>query len=121
MKKRIAIAREPKVQVTTAVAAAGSVAGGAVGGGAGVLVGAAVGVVPALFTFGLSIPITAAIGGSVGLVAGSGVGAVSGGAVGFAGYSYRNELKQSKDKARDFVAVKVKDIKERLSSTGGTA
>merc|ERR1719453_2785004 len=81
MEKPIAIAREPKVQVTTAGAAAGTVAGGAMGGGAGVLVGAAVGVVPAIFTFGLSIPITAVIGGSVGLVAGSGVGAVGGGAV----------------------------------------
>jgi hypothetical protein len=121
MEKPIAIAREPKVQVTTAGAAAGTVAGGAMGGGAGVLVGAAVGVVPAIFTFGLSIPITAVIGGSVGLVAGSGVGAVSGGAVGFAGYSYRKELKESKDKAREFVSVKVKDIKGRLSSTGGTA
>merc|ERR1711870_88262 len=39
------------------------------------------GLIPAVFTFRLSIPVGAAIGGSTGLVAGS----VAGGAVGFVG------------------------------------
>merc|ERR1712060_585424 len=47
----------------------------------GTIVGAAFGLIPAVFTFGLSIPIGAAIGGSTGLVAGT----VAGGAVGFVG------------------------------------
>jgi len=117
----IAFASERKVQVTTAGAAAGTVAGGAVGGSAGVLVGAAVGVIPALFTFGLSIPVCAAVGGGVGVCTGSSVGAVGGGAVGFAGYTYRKQLCASKD----FVNSKVKEVnskvKEFVSGTGGTA
>jgi hypothetical protein len=119
--KPIAIARDPKVQVTTAGAAAGTVAGGVMGGSTGVLAGAAVGLVPALFTFGLSIPVGAAIGGGIGLFAGSGVGAVGGGAAGFAGYKYRKELKESKEKTRDYLGKQVKGLKDRLSSTGGTA
>mmetsp|Transcript_124836 Transcript_124836/g.195606 ORF Transcript_124836/g.195606 Transcript_124836/m.195606 type:complete len:359 (-) Transcript_124836:209-1285(-) len=121
MEKPIAFVRAPKVQVTTAGAAVGTVAGGAVGGGTGVLVGAAAGFVPAIFTFGLSIPVGAAIGGGVGLFAGSSVGAVGGGAAGFAGYTYRKQLQASKEKTCEFVNNKVKDWKERLSSTGGTA
>jgi len=120
-KKPIAFAREPKVQMTTVGAAAGTVAGGVMGGGTGVLVGGAVGLVPALFTFGLSIPVTAAIGGGVGLFAGSSVGAVGGGAACFAGYTYRKVLRESKDKTCGYVNMKVRDLKDRLSSTGGTA
>lgn len=120
-KKPVAFAREPKVQMTTVGATAGTVAGGVMGGGAGVVVGGAVGLVPALFTFGLSIPVTAAIGGSIGLFAGSSVGAVGGGAAGFAGYTYRKEFRESKEKTCDYVNMKVKDLKDRLSSTGGTA
>jgi hypothetical protein len=121
-KKPIAFAREPKVQMTTVEAAAGTVAGGVMGGSAGVLAGAAVGLVPALFTFGLSIPVGAAIGGSVGLFTGGSVGAVGGGAAGFAGYTYRKELKESKEKTCDYVNKQVKGLKDRLSSgTGGTA
>jgi len=139
MEKPIALAREPKVQMTTAGVAAGTVAGGTVGGGGGVLIGAAVGVVPALFTFGLSIPVGAAIGGGIGLVTGGSVGAVGGGAVGFAGYTYKKEIGESKDKVSDylntkakelgeskekacgFLSTKVKNLKDRMSSTGGTA
>merc|ERR1719387_2858406 len=59
--------------------------------------GAAVGVVPAIFTFGLSIPVCAVIGGGAGLAAGtavgSGAGAVGGAAV-YSGYHHREELKR---------------------------
>lgn len=57
---------------------AGGGATGLVGGGA---IGAALGLVPAAFTFGLSIPVGAAIGSSIGAVAGSTVA----GAAGFLG------------------------------------
>jgi len=60
-------------------------------------VGAAVGVVPAIFTFGLSIPIGAFIGGAFGLCAGivigGSAGLVSGGAVGYCGYRHRDDIK----------------------------
>jgi len=55
------------VQATAAGVCGGAVALGATGGAtgltAGVVVGAALGVVPAIFTFGLSIPLGAVIGG----------------------------------------------------------
>jgi len=85
-------------------AAAGSVSGGAVGlfGGAGL--GAAIGVVPAIFTFGLSIPIGAAIGGGAGLcvgaAAGGTVGLASGGAVSY-GVQNRKEIAGAIGNAKD--------------------
>lgn len=80
-----------KLRVTAASAAVGAVATGTAGGiGGGVIgsaAGAAIGVVPAFFTFGLSIPVFAAIGGSIGgcagTVVGGSVGAVGGGAAGY--------------------------------------
>merc|ERR1711957_1013338 len=78
-------ANDKRVQATAAGILSGSAAlgasGGATGLATGTIVGAAIGVIPALFTFGLSIPIGAAIGGSTGLVAGT----VAGGAMGFVG------------------------------------
>lgn len=121
MEKPVALVHEPKVQVTTAGLAVGTIAGGAVGGGTGLLVGAAAGCVPALFTFGLSIPVSAAVGGGVGLLAGSSVGAVGGGLAGFAGYTYRKQLKASKETTCEFVGGQVKSWRKRLSSTGGTS
>lgn len=91
----------PKIQVTAASAATGAVlvgAGGAtVGVVSGSVVGAAVGFVPALFTFGLSIPICAFAGASVGLVSGAAVGSsagfVGGGAVGYGVYTNKNGIR----------------------------
>lgn len=90
----------PKFQVTAASAAGGAAVAGAGGGAAGFVaggaIGAAVGVLPALFTFGLSIPIGAAIGGGAGLCVGSATGAtagaVGGGATGYNVHTYRNEI-----------------------------
>ncbi|CAJ1385509.1 unnamed protein product [Effrenium voratum] len=47
--------------------------GGGIGAVLGTATGAAVGVIPAIFTFGLSIPICAAVGGGTGLCAGTAV------------------------------------------------
>eukprot|EP00427_Karlodinium_veneficum_P024157 CAMPEP_0169100302 /NCGR_PEP_ID=MMETSP1015-20121227/21013_1 /TAXON_ID=342587 /ORGANISM="Karlodinium micrum, Strain CCMP2283" /LENGTH=469 /DNA_ID=CAMNT_0009161231 /DNA_START=53 /DNA_END=1462 /DNA_ORIENTATION=+ len=121
MEKPVALVHEPKVQVTTAGLALGTIAGGAVGGGTGVLVGAAAGFVPAIFTFGLSIPVSAAVVGGVGLFAGSSVGAVGGGLAGFAGYTYRKQLKASKETTCEFVGGRIKSWSKRLSSSGGTS
>lgn len=59
-----------------------TVTSAAEGGGMGLMsgsaLGAAIGVVPAIFTFGLSIPIGAAIGGGAGLAVGTTIGGVAG-------------------------------------------
>ena len=49
---------------------------------------------PALFTFGLSIPVGASIGLMAGATTGGSAGAVGGGAIGFAGFTYREEIKR---------------------------
>ena len=51
----------------------GTKIGGGIGTVIGATIGAALGVIPALFTFGLSIPVFAAVGGGTGLVMGSAV------------------------------------------------
>mmetsp|Transcript_69206 Transcript_69206/g.202652 ORF Transcript_69206/g.202652 Transcript_69206/m.202652 type:complete len:258 (+) Transcript_69206:66-839(+) len=134
------LARKPAVRVTAVCAATGMVAGGVVGAGNGIVVGgaagAAVGSIPALLTLGLSIPIGAMIGSGVGLCAGSviggSVGAVGGGAVGYSGYSYRQEIGETKQKvwtsvvkSADDVVARARNSKEYVlalvSGTGGTA
>merc|ERR1711971_1479405 len=105
-------------------------------GTTGALVGGAVGIVPALFTFGLSIPIGAMIGGGAGLcvgaVGGSSAGAVTGGAVGYGAYSKRAEIGNAKTQAEkkadeliQFVKVKGRDggsfVQRKIrGTTGGT-
>lgn len=86
----VEVVRDPEAQVTTASAASGAIALGTTGGAAGMISGAAMGALaglgPAIFTFGLSIPIGMAIGGGSGLCVGTAVGGavglVGGGAVG---------------------------------------
>merc|ERR1712190_411248 len=95
----VKLAKEPQAQVTAASAAASGTVlgatGGAVGLAAGGLVGGAIGVPAAIFTFGLSIPIGAAIGGGTGLcvgtAAGGAVGFVSGGAASY-GVQHRKDI-----------------------------
>merc|ERR1711953_528942 len=97
--------------------------------GAGV--GAAVGVVPAIFTFGLSIPVGAFMGGAFGLCAGTVVGGssglVGGGAVGYYGYERRHEIKGAAKGVSDKANACATAVKERalgaisfVSGTGGT-
>lgn len=98
--KGLQIARDPKVQVTVASAAGGAAVVGVGGAGAGLLaggaMGAAVGVLPAFFTFGLSIPVGAAIGGGcgsvIGGVTGASTGFVGGATVGYGSYTKRAEI-----------------------------
>jgi len=89
-----------KYQVTLASAVGGAATIGASGGATGVIAGGiagvACGIPPALFTFGLSIPLGAMVGSGAGLVIGTSVGGiaglVSGGAVGFTGYTKRDAI-----------------------------
>jgi len=99
----VAAAKNRRVQVTAGSAAAGTAVcaplGGIAGGFAGGFAGGVVGLVPAIFTFGLSIPVCAAIGAGMGLcggaVAGGSAGAVGGGSIGYGSYTYRKEIKDS--------------------------
>jgi len=123
---------DPKVQVTVAAAAGGAVNLGAGGGAAGLAgggaIGAACGVVPAIFTFGLSIPIGAAIGAGTGLVVGTVVGGtaglVGGGATGYGAYTKRKEIRSGAEgalsKAMDcseYIQAKATSSKEFVKQT----
>merc|ERR1719512_494222 len=95
------MASDRRVQVTAASAVGGGAVVGAGGAGAGLLTGGALGVavgtLPALFTFGLSIPLGAVIGAGCGAAAGGAVcgtaGLTGAGAIGFGAYTNRAEIK----------------------------
>jgi len=98
--KTLKVVKNKEVQGTAASATGGAVALGAGGAAAGIAtggtVGAAVGLLPALFTFGLSIPVFAVVGGGCGLVAGSTLGGATGavaGAGGYQAYTRREAIK----------------------------
>mmetsp|Transcript_174156 Transcript_174156/g.423675 ORF Transcript_174156/g.423675 Transcript_174156/m.423675 type:complete len:323 (-) Transcript_174156:289-1257(-) len=112
------VAADEKFQVSVASAASGAAALGASAGAAGLTaggaLGAAAGLVPALFTFGLSIPIGAAIGGGAGLVVGTAVGgtvgAVGGGAAGYGAYSKKEEIGE----CAEYVKARAAETKELI-------
>merc|ERR1712048_144796 len=124
---------EPSFQVTAASAVGGSMVLGTAGLATGATVGAAVGLVPAIFTFGLSIPVGAALGGSIGATTGGTVGFGTGGALGYGIYTKRAEIKGAAGSVKDFVKDKAQEassaatsavntVKTKLSgSTGSTA
>lgn len=123
--KTIVFVRDPHFQMCTITTASGAITLGSIGGAfglaSGVAVGSAAGVVPALLTFGLSIPAGAVVGGSVGLCTGTLVGGTSGGIGGFATYKYRVQIKDG------FISVQVKAkdtfncTKEKASAVLSTA
>jgi len=88
--KTMKVVKNKEVQGTAASATGGAVALGAGGAATGVVaggtLGAAAGLLPALFTFGLSIPVFAVVGGGCGLVAGSTLGGATGAVAGAGGY-----------------------------------
>merc|ERR1719291_395002 len=98
--RSVEAARNPKVQATVGSAAGGTVLFGLFGGALGVIAGgtagAAVGLPFVLFTFGLSVPISAVIGGGVagstGLVVGGTAGCATGGTVGYTAFTWRKEI-----------------------------
>jgi len=113
----LALVKHPKFQTIALGGGSGLVIMGStcafVGGGAGVTIGTIVGCVPALFTFGLSIPVGAAIGGGVGtclgLALGGGSGVIVGGAAGHVGHAYRVELKNG------FLYIKTKSGERKVN------
>lgn len=103
----------PGVMATSAMA--GTAAGGVVGGSAGAVTGALLGVVPAIFTLGFSIPVGGGIGLCCGTAAGSTAGAIGGGALGFGGFKYRNEIAGTVDKAWTRVSTTTGQVKTKAS------
>jgi len=118
----------PEFKVTAASAAGGCVVGGTTGFATGATFGAAIGVVPALFTLGLSIPVGAVIGGGIGATTGGSVGFGAGGAVGYGAYTKRKEIQDTASSVKNYLVGKAKDassavndVKTKLiGSTGST-
>merc|ERR1712061_96986 len=85
---------------------------------AGAGIGAAIGVVPAIFTFGLSVPIGAFMGGAIGLVtgtaAGGSAGLVGGGAAGYYGYENREEIKNAARSITDKTNTYTNALRQRV-------
>jgi hypothetical protein len=122
-------AADKKFQVSAASAASGAVAlgasGGATGLAAGGVFGAALGVVPAVFTFGLSIPVGAALGSGSGFIVGTLVGgtcgAVGGGAAGYGAYAKRTEISQYAGCVSDKATGAARALQERSTAAFGQA
>jgi len=107
-------AKDPTTQVTVASAAGGGVllgsGGAATGLVAGGVLGGLAGLLPAILTFGLSIPIGAAIGATCGAATGATVGGASGVAMGgVAGYGTYTNREAIRSKTEDLVG-KVQDV-----------
>merc|ERR1711879_924894 len=88
------VAKDPHAQVTAASAAAGGVVVAVPCGTIGLMGGAIVGFVPAVFTFGLSIPVFAVAGGGAGFCIGGATGALGGGAAGYGVFAKRTEIRE---------------------------
>lgn len=115
------VAADRRVRVAAASAAGGaaacSVSGSAMGLLVGMSSGAAWGTVPALLTFGLSIPVCAMVGGAAGActgaAVGSGVGLVGGGLAGFGGACLLPASEQKADQKLDLESsVVVEEVHE---------
>lgn len=135
--KGLHLATGTQASATSTCAGAGLVAGSTVGGTVGTVAGAAVGVVPAIFTFGLSIPVGAAIGLCLGASCGGGAGALGGGAIGYTGFAHREQIAQGVQAVRSKINASAETIKAKAfdtashmtesvkslvgASTGGTA
>merc|ERR1719378_298772 len=89
--------------------------GGAAGLAAGGAAGAAAGLPLALFTFGLSIPVGAMIGGGAGACVGASAagtaGAIGGGAVGYP-YDHREQIKGGVDS----MVARASSLRSRLTA-----
>jgi len=122
--KLVAGARNPHVQVICIAATVGAIplgtAGGAFGLVTGILVGGAVGVLLAVVTFGLSIPVSAALGGAVGMFSGTifggTVGAAAGGLAGHFSYTRREQIKSGLVESRRIVVTGAQGVRTQVVS-----
>lgn len=115
-------ATDPKAQSTAIGAAGGAVAMGTAGGFLGItsgcVVGALVGLVPAAFTFGLSIPIGAVIGGGAGLCVGTAVGGSAGLVAGGAAGYKKDDIRSGTTKALAQAGDCAQSARGRASASG---
>merc|ERR1712139_244231 len=124
VKKGVELATTTRPGVTASAALVGTAVGGTTGGGFGLVAGAALGVVPAIFTFGLSIPAGAMIGCAIGTTVGGTAGAVGGAAAGYGGFTHREKI--SKGARSSWLKVQAKgeefktSARKMIASTGGT-
>jgi hypothetical protein len=124
-KSTVSLVKSPHFQTVTISTAAGAISFGAVGGAfgcaGGVVVGGAVGTLPALFTFGTSIPIGAVVGGflgtSAGAVAAGTTGGCVGGAAGHGAYLYRAQIKDGAMKVRMITTDKANKFTVLVTTT----
>jgi len=122
-----ATAKDSKVQATAAGAASGAALLGAGGASAGLVAGTAagagLGLFPALFTFGLSIPAGAFLGGGAGLffgmAMGSTAGALGGAATGNKVYNKRFEIRKGAQSTLSKVSSGTDLIKGKAVATAG--
>merc|ERR1719326_231648 len=122
--KTVALVKSPHFQVVTVSTAGGSVSLAAVGGAfgcmGGMVVGGMVGTIPALLTFGTSIPFGAVVGGALGggggACIGGAVGAAAGGAAGHGAYVYRAQIRGGVLRIRVATNQKVEQMKLALTA-----
>lgn len=123
------IAANPTTQVTVASAAGGAMTLGATGGAAGLgiggFVGAACAVPAAFFTFGLSIPVGAAIGAGAGLcigsTAGGATGLVTGGAAGYNAHKHKDQIGSKAQAYKAMAAASTNKLRAQVMGAGGHA
>merc|ERR1712021_115366 len=111
--KAYTFATTTKVGVTATSTAAGAVVGGTTIGAVGTLIGAAAGVVPAIFTFGLSIPAGAVVGLCVGTTVGASTGAVGGGLAGYGGFTHRKAILEGAQSSWSKVSTAATHVKAK--------
>merc|ERR1712241_1116295 len=116
------ILSDKDVQATVASAAGGAVVLGTGGAATGLVAGGAIGgvlgVVPAIFTFGLSIPCFAVIGSGVGVVAGTALGSTTGVAAGvgsYRAYTQREAIRRSVGTMTESAFSSVRGLRARLA------
>lgn len=110
-----AVTSDPKARTVAKGAVGGAAAlgtgGGVLGFASGSLVGAACGLPAALFTFGLSIPVGAAVGGGAGLC----VGATAGSTMGFVGGAAAGGAYASKEEIGNSAHSWISGARQRAS------
>merc|ERR1712129_300491 len=119
--KAYTFATTTKVGVTATSTAAGAVVGGTTIGAVGTLIGAAAGVVPAIFTFGLSIPAGAMIGMCAGTAFGGSAGAVTGGVAGYTGFTHGKAIKEKVKGSLSAATSKADNLKIKALTCVGDA
>jgi len=110
-----------RVGVTSSSAVAGAVVGGTSCGAFGTVAGAAVGIVPAIFTFGLSIPAGAMLGLCVGTAVGGSTGAVGGGLIGYGGFTHRKAISEGVQSSWSKVSATADNLKTKTFTCAADA